>query len=77
MQFGTRKSRTIELRNDGHFEFLYDIRKATNELPEQFTSSLAAMLERDAVKIEAKVDPKAKAAPKKDDKKGKGASADG
>jgi len=35
------------------------------------------MLERDAVKIEAKVDPKAKAAPKKDDKKGKGASADG
>lgn len=77
MQFGTKKSRTIEIRNDGHFEFLYDIRKSDSGLPEQFTAALQQMLERDAVKIEAKVDDKAKKAapPKKDDKKGKGGGA--
>jgi len=81
MQFGTKKSRTIEIRNEGHFEFLFDIRKGDSDLPQQFSDALTQMLERDAVKIEAKLDDKAKkAAPaKKADPKAKGGgvSADG
>jgi len=73
MQFATNKSRTIEIRNEGNFEFIYEIRKADVETSDIFKRILHEMLTRDESKpIIINVDPKDKKKqeqPKKDDKK--------
>ena len=59
MQFSSLKSRKVEIRNDGLFEFIYDIRKEGDEISELYTKNVEAMMLRDESKIplSEKVDP--------------------